>query len=166
LAVSIARSTACACASAGAPSVSDTTGSTGPSAAHSAASSGRTPASTTLSSSSSRSLSAPAIRRSASLLPARGPPVIVTREPRPNGVSHSIARSVGSSPSSAIRSLGHAQRSSSYGVPSATSSAGTPLIVSTRTSDGKRSERRARRTGPLMRSPDMSSQRRTCAGEM
>ena len=47
-----------------------------------------------------------------------------------------MAPSVGSSPPSAKRSVGSAAGSSSNGVPSATSSAGRPLIVSTRTSDG------------------------------
>ena len=94
---------ACAWASALAAHVSAATGSTGPSRIHSAVSSGRTPASTTLTSRSSRPARAVAIRRSASLLPASEPPVIVTREPRPIGVSHSIARNVGSSPSSAKR---------------------------------------------------------------
>ncbi len=90
---------------------------------------------------------------------------MTTREPRPNGVSHSIAFRVGSSAPRAMRSDGHAAGSSSKGVPSATSSAGAPLMVSTRTSEAKRSERRGRRTGPVTRSPDTSSQRRTWAAE-
>jgi hypothetical protein len=61
---------------------------------------------------------------------------MTTREPRPNGVSHSIAFSVGSSESSAMRSVAQAHGRSSYFVPSATSSAERPLIVSTRMSDG------------------------------
>jgi len=44
--------------------------------------------------------------------------------------------------------------------------AATPLIVSIRISDAWRSERRAARTGPLIRSPETSSQRRACAAEM
>src|SRR3954470_12003331 len=82
LAVSTARSIACACASAAVPACADAAGSTGPSCAHSAASSGRTPASTTVSSSSSRPASARAIRRTASLFPASDAPLVVTREPR------------------------------------------------------------------------------------
>ena len=50
--------------------------------------------------------SAAAIRRSACVLPARAGPVMATREPLPNGVSHSIACTVGSSPPSARRSAG------------------------------------------------------------
>ena len=88
--------------------------------------------------------------RASSLLPARGPPAISTREPLPNGVSHSTALSVTSSEPSARRSAGQAAGRSSNFVPSATSSAGRPLIVSTRTSDGKRSERRGARTGPAI----------------
>jgi hypothetical protein len=89
-----------------------------------------------------------------------------TREPLPNGVSDEIAVTVGSSPPSEMRSAGQATASSSKRVPSATSSAGRPLIVSTRISDGKRSERRAARTGPATRSPETSSHRLTCAAEM
>ena len=81
-------------------------------------------------------------RRSASVLPARGGPAIVTREPWPNGVSHSIALIVGSSEPSRKRSLGKAAGRSSKRVLSATSSAGRPLIVSTRISEANRSERR------------------------
>ncbi len=65
-----------------------------------------------------------------------------------------------------MRSDGQATGRSSKRVPSATSSAGRPLIVSTRISDGKRSERRAGRIGPATRSPETSSQRLTCAAEM
>ena len=65
-----------------------------------------------------------------------------------------------------MRSSGHATGRSSNRVPSATSSAGRPLMVSTRTSDGKRSERRGERIGPLILSPETSSQRLTCAAEM
>ena len=103
--------------------------------------------------------------RASSVLPARGPPAISTREPLPNGVSHSTAFSVTSSEPSASRSVGHVAGRSSNFVPSATSSAGRPLIVSTRISDGKRSERRGARTGPAMRSPLTSSQRLTWAAE-
>ena len=92
-------------------------------------------------------------------------PAITTREPLPNGVSHSTALSVTSSESSASRSAGQAAGRSSNFVPSATSSAGLPLIVSTRTSDGNRSERRGARTGPAIRSPLTSSQRLTCAAD-
>ena len=159
---SIACSTACACAS-GEPA--NETTATGESSAQSPASSGRTPASTTSSSRPSRPESASAIARASSVLPARGAPQISTREPLPNGVSHSTALSVTSSESSARRSDGQATGSSSNLVPSATSSAGRPLIVSTRTSEGKRSERRGPRTGPPMRSPDTSSQRLTWAAE-
>ena len=91
---------------------------------------------------------------------------MTTREPLPNGVSHSIDLTVGSSEPSSIRSGGQSTARSSKRVPSATSSAGRPLIVSTRMSDGKRSERRGARIGPLTRSPDTSSQRLTCAAEM
>ena len=105
------------------------------------------------------------MRRSASLLPARAGPAMTTREPLPNGVSHSIALTVGSSEPSSKRSEGNAAGRSSKRVPSATSSAGRPLIVSTRISDGKRSERRGARTGPATRSPETSSQRLTCAAE-
>jgi hypothetical protein len=69
-------------------------------------------------------------------LPARAPPTIVAREPRPSGVSHSIAFIVASSEPSARRSSGSVQGRSSNGVPSATSSAERPLMVSMRTSDG------------------------------
>ena len=164
-AFSTACSTAWPSASAGAPSVSAAAGSI-PAAAQSPSSSGRTPASTTDSSTSSWPFSAAASRRSASVLPARAAPAIVTREPLPNGVSHSIAFSVGSSEPSASRSAGKVAGRSSKRVPSATSSAGRPLIVSTRTSDGKRSERRGARTGPATVSPETSSQRLTCAAEM
>ncbi len=85
-------------------SVSSDTGCSGPER-QSWISSGRTPASTTETSSASWPASAPARRRSASVLPARGPPTIDTREPRPSGVSHSIAFEVGSSTSSAMRSV-------------------------------------------------------------
>ena len=105
------------------------------------------------------------MRRSASLFPARAGPAMTTREPLPNGVSHSIALTVGSSEPSSKRSVGKAAGRSSKRVPSATSSAGRPLMVSTRISDGKRSERRGARTGPLTRSPVTSSQRLTCAAE-
>ena len=80
--------------------------------------------------------SAAAMRRSASLLPARGPPAMTAREPRPSGVSHSIALSVASSEFSAKRCVGKAAGRSSKWVPSATSSAALPLMVSTRMSDG------------------------------
>jgi hypothetical protein len=88
-----------------------------------------------------------------------------TREPLPNGVSHSTALSVTSSEPSASRSVGQVAGRSSKRVPSATSSAGRPLIVSTRTSDGKRSDRRGARTGPAIVSPDTSSQRLTWAAD-
>ena len=91
---------------------------------------------------------------------------MTTREPLPNGVSHWTVLTAASSPASAIRSSGHATAMSSKRVPSATSSAGRPLMVSTRTSDGKRSERRAGRTGPAILSPATSSQRLTWAAEM
>ena len=94
-----------------------------------------------------------------------GGPVTTTREPLPNGVSHSTAFSVTSSAPSARRSDGHATGRSSKRVPSATSSAGRPLMVSTRTSEGCRSDRRGARTGPPMRSPETSSQRLTCAAD-
>ena len=132
---------------------------------HSPTSSGRTPASTTVSSTPPLSASAAAMRRSASLLPARAGPTTVTREPLPNGVSHSIALTVGSSLPSSRRSAGKATGRSSKRVPSETSSAGLPLMVSTRTSDGKRSERRGGRIGPATLSPETSSQRLTCAAE-
>ena len=109
----------------------------------SAISSGRTPASTAQTSSPNVAPSAAASRRSASVLPERDGPAMTTREPLPNGVSHSIALTVGSSEPSSMRSAGQATGRSSKRVPSATSSAGRPLIVSTRISDGKRSERRA-----------------------
>ena len=102
---STTRSTAWDCESVEAANVTAAAGSTGPSR-HTLTSSGRTPASTTDSDRPSTSDSAPATRRSASVLPARAGPVIVTREPRPKGVSHSIALTVGSSPPSAKRSLG------------------------------------------------------------
>jgi len=109
----------------------------------------------------------PARRRSASVLPARGAPTTLTRDPLPNGVSHSIALMVGSSEPRRKRSEGYAAggKSSKRG-PSATSAAGRPLIVSIRTSEGKRSERRGARRGPEIRSPAISSQRFTWAAEM
>ena len=62
--------------------------------------------------------SATARRRSASVLPgARARRRSSTREPRPIGVSHSIALSVGSSAPSARRSVGNARGRSSNGVP-------------------------------------------------
>ena len=89
----------------------------------------------------------------------------MTREPRPNGARSLISLSVGSFAVNAMTSVGKTAGRSSYGVPAETSSAGVPLMVSTRTSDAKRSERRGRRTGPAMRSPLTRSQRRTCAAE-
>ena len=159
---STACSTACACASTDAANDSAVPGVTG----NPAISSGRTPISTALTSRPPRLTSASASRRTASLLPERDGPAMTTREPLPNGVSHSIALTVGSSEPSATRSDGQATGRSSKRVPSATSSAGRPLMVSTRISDGKRSERRAARTGPVTLSPETSSQRLTCAAEM
>ena len=95
---------------------------------------------------SSSPASAAASRRSASVLPARAGPAIVTRDPRPNGVSHSIALTVGSSEPSRKRSLGNAAGRSSKRGPSATSSAGRPLIVST-------PDHRGEPLGPARRSP-------------
>ena len=64
-------------------------------------------------------------------------PTITAREPRPSGVSHSIASSVGSSESSARRSLRPGDRqvlvARAVGRPRR---AEAPLIVSTRTSEG------------------------------
>ena len=140
-------------------------GATGP-WVHSVISSGRTPASTTVSDQSSRSASASASRRSASVLPERAGPTIVTREPLPNGVSHSIAFSVGSSEPIFSRSDGNAAGRSSKRTLSASSEAGRPLIVSIRISEANRSERRGARLGPATRSPETSSQRLTCAEEM
>ena len=90
----------------------------------------------------------------------------MTREPLPNGVSHSIALSVGSSEPSFSRSLGNAAGRSSKRALSASSAAGRPLMVSIRISDANRSERRGRALGPVTRSPETSSQRFTCAEEM
>ena len=105
---------------------------------HSEISSGRTPARTTRAPRGPRwpASAAPAGAAPRSCPRARAP-TIVTREPLPNGVSHSIAFSVGSSEPSARRSVGNAAGRSSKRVPSATSSAGRPLIVSMRTSDGE-----------------------------
>jgi hypothetical protein len=66
----------------------------------------------------------------------------------PNGVSHSTALSVDVVRASASRSAGQATGRSSKRVPSATSSAGRPLIVSTRTSDGSAPSGAARGPGP------------------
>ena len=153
------------CASSEAAKLTAAAGVIGP-WAHSEISSGRTPASATLSVSSSRPASAAASRRSASLLPERAAPTIVTREPLPNGVSHSIAFSVGSSEPTLIRSDGIAAGRSSKRTLSASSLAGRPLIVSIRISEANRSERRGARLGPAIRSPETSSQRLTCAEEM
>ena len=51
-------------------------------------------------------LSAPAIRRSASLLPERAGPTIVAREPLPSGASAVIALTVSSLPASGSSSVG------------------------------------------------------------
>jgi len=64
---------------------------------HSEISSGRTPARTIDTARSSRPANAVASRRSASVLPDRAARTIVTRDPLPNGVSHSIALRVRSS---------------------------------------------------------------------
>ena len=58
-----------------------------------------------------------------------------------------------------MRSAGHATGRSSKRVPSATSSAGRPLIVSTRISDGKRSERRggAHRAGDAVARDELAA---------
>ena len=133
---------------------------------HSEISSGRTPARTSDTVSSSRSPIAATSRRSASVLPERDAPTIVTRDPLPNGVSHSIALSVGSSEPIFRRSSGKAAGRSSKRTLSASSAAGRPLIVSMRISEANRSERRGARLGPAIRSPDTSSQRLTCAEEM
>ncbi len=109
---STTSSTALACASAEYPMLTDAAGAIEP-WLHSPISSGRTPASASVTWSSSRPASVPASRRSASVLPAREGPTIVTRDPRPNGVSHSIALSVGSSDPSLIRSDGNAAGRSS-----------------------------------------------------
>ena len=140
-------------------------GGTGP-PFHSEISSGRTPARTSDTVSSFWSANAVTSRRSASVLPARVPPTIVTRDPLPNGVSHSIAFSVGSSEPTLRRSVGNAAGRSSKRTLSASSAAGRPLIVSIRMSEAKRSERRGARLGPAIRSPETSSQRLTCAEEM
>ena len=125
-------------------------------------SSGLTPASATNSCRSPCSAaSASASRRSASVFPERDGPAITTREPLPNGVSHSIALTVGSSSPSLKRSVGNAAGRSSKRAPSAISDAGRPLIVSILTNDANRSERRGARRGPLIRSPETSSQRLT-----
>ena len=84
----------------------------------------------------------------------------------PNGVSHSIDLTVGSSDPSLNRSCGNAAGRSSKRAPSATSDAGRPLIASIRTSEANRSERRGARRGPEILSPDTSSQRLTWAAEM
>ena len=93
-------------------------------------------------------------------LPERDGPVIATREPAPNGACASIAASNWSLVSSARRCVGQSTSMSSMRAPCTTSSAATPLIVSTRISDGWRSERRGERTGPEILSPATSSQRR------
>ena len=87
-------------------------GGTGP-PSHSGTSSGRTPASTSVTVSEPSLDSAPAMRRSSSVLPARAGPAIVTREPRPNGVSQATAWRFGSSPGSSKRSVGKPAGSSS-----------------------------------------------------
>ena len=51
-------------------------------------------------------------------------------------------------------------------LPETSSPAGVPLIVSTRTSEANRSERRGARRGPVTVSPETSSQRLTWAAEM
>ena len=112
---STAVSTAWAWASAAAAKEAAAAGGAGPSC-HSATSSGRTPASATVSSyppACTPAASAAARRINASVLPARAPPTTATREPLPNGVSHSMARTVGSSEPSARRSLGKAAGRSS-----------------------------------------------------
>ena len=78
-------------------------------------------------------------------------PLIVTREPRPNGVRNSTALSVASLEPSSKRSVGNSAGRSSKRPRSASSSAGRPLTVSIRTSDGKRSERCGARRGPRRR---------------
>ena len=90
-------------------------------------------------------------------------PAITTREPRPNGGS---AREHGSRRERRTPRSGSRRRSRRSACRPRPRSAATPLIVSMRTSDAWRSERRAGRTGPLMRSPATSSQRRACAAEM
>ncbi len=129
-------------------------------------SSGRAPERTSCSSRPSMPFRAPARRRSASVLPACAAPWITTREPRPIGASHSIAFRVTSSLANSKRCVGGVLGSSSYFVASpATSSAERPLMVSTRISDAKRSERRGERYGPPTLSPETSSQRRTWAAD-
>ena len=77
--------------------------------------------------------------------PEPAAPATTTREPSPIGARSAICFSVASLAFSATGVEGKTAGSSSNGVPTATSSADRPLIVSTRISDGNRSERRGAR---------------------
>ena len=89
-----------------------------------------------------------------------------TRCPKARGASRSTerARMSSASPLSDMCRWGViGVRLSKRGARSSTG--GSPLTFSTRTSEGRRSPRRAGLTGPLTSSPERSSQRRIWAGE-
>ena len=139
----------------------------GPGLGQSPTSSGRTPASTTSSSRPSRPASAPASRAPARSCRPAAAPAMTTREPLPNGVSHSTAFSVDvlGAEREALGRPGDRQILEARALGDLVGRAAVDGVDADQRREALRAAR-ARAPGRAMRSPDTSSQRLTCAAEM